>query len=192
MLIASVGQPWDNVYSHVLSKFKRNREADRLTLHAIDRYVQLNCVEVARGESRVILDSERHPLLPGDLYVHPRTKLLQRVPKKSRTKTKKADRTKLHVDGRDYRKVNNVWYEITLEPLLPVGVQYPRVTDVLVEYERKIKAAEIGAHPSQIAGSESLTRWDFLDRYGSFSYAASKRQLGRRELDSIIYPRVTQ
>ena len=199
MIASSIGKPWDDVYSHILSKFKRNREADRLTLQSLSRYVEMNCVERTVGGKKVIYDTEGRSLMGGDIYIHPVTKILSKVPgnrwtrmdgspgywHRSHNPPQDVDHIKI---GRvSYRKVDGVWYEITMKRL-PNDNNTPMVNDVVLFAERKRLARENGEHPNSIM--DNLTRYDYLSKYGSYSYAAAKRQLNKKELRTLIYPKL--
>jgi hypothetical protein len=189
-----VGKPWDKCYSHILTKFKRTREADRVVLDGLEWFVEKNCVESIEGGRKVIRTSQGHRL-HGDYYVHPKTGILLKHDPASERKPKKAqEKVVLRTKDAYYRKIGGVWYQVLLKKLpQPTGGSYsyyPNVHDVVLFAEGKEIARENGVHPNQVR--TTMTREEFYRKYGSYSYAYDKRQLNKKELKTIIQPRIAK
>lgn len=189
-LEAQVGRPWDTVYSEICTRV-RGPMAPQILEHVSD-WVATN-TEMLDGE--VVEHSSWWGLrdVAGyyDLYVHPVSRLLCRVPTTtSRTAVRQAHREREQAkvlavrrdlpDGSQAHCVDRVWYKVRLEPL-PVPEKLEPVRDAagFIIYPVRQYDVLLGC-PLSDAG---WLRRELRSRYGKAGvYGASKRQLSHKEL----------
>lgn len=122
-LNAQVGRPWNDVYSEVCANIKLSNAVQRHILEHLDHMVEVN---VIMGVTKVCALGicGRIQLYGGELYVHPETGLLCKVPgsrypwRKDKKGPTYAELNR-YIDPKDdlkqYHRVNGIWYEVTLE-----------------------------------------------------------------------------
>jgi len=135
-------------------------------------YVAEDVIEVVRNRS---FTNGKGGWLYEPFFVHPRTGLLARNKEYLRWwKGGRALPTPRYVvlDGKNYRKINDVWYEVELRPLPPRGAvvwghmaPYPSVYDVMLRTEPSYDEAR-GEHGADVC-------------------ATNKRQLNGREIKRL-------
>lgn len=178
-LLAQVGRPWDKVFSEICEGIDRRNTVQQHIHQHIDDFIATR-VSIRDGELIDLRDRDRAPKIGGirqQLFVDPRTGLI-RINKKYRdwrnfhsSHAERRKREQAEVDARrrvlDERRLllqlNELWFEVTLAELLGE----PRYDVVL---RREISNVNSEAQKrSLVYGSSEL-------------YAASKRQLSKREL----------
>jgi len=187
---AQVGRPWDTVYSEICARV-RGLMAPQILEYVSDR-VATN-TELLNGEvvERSSWWGVREVAGYYDLYVHPVSRLLCRVPattSRSAARQARRERERAKVlavrrdlpDGSQAHRVKGIWYMVRLEPLprpetlVPVRDEAGVIIYPVREYD-----ALLGCHLSD-AG---WLRRELRERYGKAGvYGASKRQLSHKEL----------
>ena len=164
LLKSKVGQPWDDVYSELCQRLKRDTVTGRhVFLHLWD-FVERD-VEIIDG---VPYQKNNHQSPLGSygwrhkFFVHPDTGLLCRV-KHDRTQNKndsvgEGDRLKID-DYHEYRKLNDLWYLVTFEDIPQTSIV--TVTDAIL----KVPV--------------------YRCRYGINVYAVHKKQCNKKEIKFI-------
>lgn len=156
----NVGRPWDKVYSEVCQRINRN---SAVQLH-VWQHLRL---EVCTDPNVVLGLVHRWswPRHGSRFFVDPRSGLLREIRQRRRQHEASAhphvDRIEID-DEREYRRIEGIWYELTLAPL-PVN---------LPSYDMGLK-------------QEFSTREDFLCFYGREVYAVNKRQLSKKEIRKL-------
>ena len=161
-LRSSIGRPWDKVYSEVCERINRN---SAIQLHILQHLTDGVCTDVVQWPDGELLDS-RGGAIWQELLVHPRTGVLLRNRAYSRS-FRFRDPTPRHTyvtidEWHQYRRIDGIWYEVELRPLPAHRWDF---WDVVLR--RKAP---------QINGSV------FEEMYGKPCYAASKRQLNKKEI----------
>lgn len=116
-----VGRPWDKVYSEICENLDKRSTLQAHVFEHIFQYVN-RYVEI-RDDGIWEKPNDRyrgyHKLNPGDMYVHPKTGILKKIPgnymswwKRSRTQLKK-DPLSFVKDGRAFARCNGIWYELS-------------------------------------------------------------------------------
>ncbi len=188
-LQSQVGRPWDKVYSEICQHIKLDSAVQSHVLDHLWDYVeihtQLSTPDAepdrlsGRGHRRqdarpVVCNSRGEPIgrgWPGGrrlFYVCPKSGLLKQVPPRSRRgswrRLNKAEQTPRIVvsDRLEWRKLNGLWYEITVAPV----AEAPRgARDVLQKVE-----------------IHTLLPGKLHEWYGRHVFALAKRQMNKREV----------
>lgn len=165
LLRSQVGKPWNDTHSKLCRSLDSRTMVGRHVLDHLWDYVERH-VELVDG-----VPCRKHGSYYGSLqltesyrpqyYVHPQTGLLCAVPSKSRKQKPKVSKDILRISSKEeYRRINEVWYRISFEPL-----QGTAARDVLLKVQ--------------------ITPQEALNIYGKCIYAATKKQCGKRELKQI-------
>lgn len=189
-LEAQVGRPWDTVYSEICTRV-RGLMAPQI-LEYVSDWVATD-TEMLNGEvvERSSWWGVREVAGYYDLYVHPVSRLLCRVPKTaSRSAARQAHREREQAkvlavrrdlpDGSQAHRVDGIWYKVRLE-LLPTPEKLVPLHDAagFIVYPVREYDVLLGCHLSD-AG---WLRQELRSRYGKAGvYGASKRQLSHKEL----------
>jgi hypothetical protein len=179
-----VGRDWDEVWSEICDGLSvRNATTAHVRDHA-DRYVEKNCFINNDGK---VCDS-RGITLNSDwgwkqFYVNPRDNTLQVAPdyRTYRKNRKKKD----WVAGKDENHrcylFDGIWYEVELKPFSEYQKTMisgdNRVYDIVIASQWKARNKNDGYYGS--------TEKDLIQFYKKAVYAASKRQLGKREIHKL-------
>jgi hypothetical protein len=178
MIAKNVGRPWDDVYSDLLKKFKRNRYADRLTLQSIDYHVEKDCTEVKPG---VFRDSRGHSLVGVRFYINPKTKILcENKSYRNYGKPKKDAPNYIRTKGHHYHKIDGVWYEVSWQK--SNSMDAPSIGDVVLE--ESYKNADDGVCFLELRKYSTNN----YRRKLTYCYLHSKRQLNKKEIKRLITP----
>lgn len=112
-LISNVGRPWDKVYSEIRERLNPNSTPQIHIMNHLWQMVERNVKIDADGVMRVNGRYGRYEVSPGDMYVHPRTGILCRVPeRRSPWKGKRKTNPDIKVIGpeQELHKINGVWF----------------------------------------------------------------------------------
>ncbi len=181
-----VGRDWDEVWSEICDGLSiRNATTAHVRDHA-EQYVEKNCTI---GKDGKVCDSRGMTINSGwrwrQWYVDPRDNKLSIAPDERYRYPK---RLPDWVEGKDedhrYYLLHGIWYEVELKPfpLLVISrfygdnAYYNRVHDLVIAAKWK------SPKNKKYTGS---TKDDCKSRYGRFVYAASKRQLGKKEIRQL-------
>lgn len=164
-LRSKVGQPWNIVYSELCQRIETKTLCGQHLMFHLWGFVERN-VEIIDGVPypKISPAYRQQPLAywRDEFYVHPDTGILCFLKKIPKELPKKRDDVVVIDSCHQYRKLNNLWYFITLQKI-PL---WEDVTDVVLKVTIK---------PS-IAKSE----------YGREVYAVSKRQCNKKEIKWIM------
>lgn len=169
-LRSKVGQRWDAVYKELCQQIEMRTLIGQHLMFHVWQYVERN-VELIDGvpyPKKRHLYSENHPIgyWRDELYVHPDTGILclaKKTPKKDVKKHRKQQDDVVAIGPyHQYRKIDDVWYLVTLKDIPEMG----KPTDIL-----------------QKKGIES---WMGKQLYGREVYAISKQQCSKKEIKFIL------
>lgn len=170
-LYSKVGQPWDDVYNELCQRLETRTLAGQHILFHVWGFVErdvvlidgMPCYKICRSYSTTYSYYRGHqPVYPGKLYVHPETGILYLVKKAPKEPPKKPDDV-VSVDSyHQYRKLNEVWYLVTLKDIPPIE----KPTDIILKVP-----------------IDHYTGWR---EYGRQVYAVSKKQCGKKEIKFIM------
>ncbi|GEM_PF-862854 len=169
-LYSKIGQPWDAVYKELCQQIEtKTLIGQHLLVHVwqfLERDVEL-IDEVPYNKKRYSY-SERRQLgyWRDQLYVHPDTGIVclaKRKPNKDiKKRHNKRDDLVVIDPYHQYRKLDDLWYLVTLQDIPPMG----KPTDVVLKTSIQTGIA-----------------WQ---EYGREVYAVSKQQCGKKEIKFIM------
>lgn len=165
LLSSKVGQPWDDIYSELSQRLDRSTVTGQHVIDHLWDYVERNVVVIDGIPCRKTNSSYKRNQLAywrDDFYVHPDTGILCIVKKAPKITPKRRDDLIVIDSYHHYRKLNELWYLITLQDL-PFMED---VTDVVLKITLKPEMAWI--------------------EYGRKVYAVSKRQCNKKEIKFIL------
>ncbi len=192
-LRTQVGRDWDEVWSEICEGLSvRNATTAHVRDHA-DQYVEKDCI-IIDGK---VCDSRGMEINSGyrwkQFYVDPRNNTLQVAPdyRRWRGSRKKKEWVPGKDDDHRYYLLKGVWYEVEFKPFPGTRVldrwdarrwhgagvvNYHRVHDLVIAatWERDDGKKYTGS-----------SEQDCKSRYGRYVYAATKRQLGKREIHKL-------
>lgn len=161
-LRSRVGRRWDDVYSEICEHIRIDSAVQSHIRDHVDRDVEKNVVMIGR----VPCDPLTGHKIYRELYVC--DGVLRFYPYKKR----KAETVKpLEIDGKQYHRVNDVWFEVELAPLPPRVKVNSRWTGDIVTGDvlfRKPVAQSVCAR-----------------QYGKKVYAVKKRSLNGKEIKRL-------
>jgi len=170
---AQVGRPWAAVYAEICAHIKVSSTIQRHVLQHLEEMVIREVVMVgkqptARSTGRPIHASRWRACV----YVCPVSGLLRRTPERPRAvSVPTPDRLELR-DGDQLQRIRGVWYHVGLLPIPTLPGDRKRAFDVVLGVNLE---------------DWWILRPQLLARYGRDDvYAASKRQIGRRELARLL------
>lgn len=173
-LVRRVGRKWDDVYAEICATIRPDSAVQK---HVLDHLRDMVYTRVVERDGTLYEHGSRGVrALPemyrrwAPVYVCPDTGVLKKVPTTPRVRPP-VERDVVPIDaGGQYRRIDGVWYHITLSPV-PESLYLQDVYDVVLG--RGLR--EIGP---------DWTRWARLkEQYGRGDrYASAKRQIGKREL----------
>lgn len=134
-----VGRPWDKVYSELCQNLDKRNVSQVHVFSHVFQFVGVNVRRCTDGiyrekdQIRSRLDEkgryEEYGYSTPELYVHPRTGLLR----KNKTEGKRARKARLErekkydqlkfPDGREWRKIDGIWYDYRLIPFDPTDLR---------------------------------------------------------------------
>lgn len=174
-LLRRVGKKWDDVYAEICANIRPDSAVQKHVLDHVRDMVYTHVVEAdgtlyehGRWGVRALPEYWRRW---APVYVCPRTGVLKRVPVTPKvTPPQERDVVPIDADGQ-YRRIDGVWYHITLSPV-PEAIRYDDKTwdVVLGRYLR-----DLG--PLYTREARLREQYGRRDRY-----ASAKRQIGKREL----------
>jgi hypothetical protein len=183
-LKANVGRPWDKIYSEVR---KVLRPTGMSAIHAIGHLYQM--VALARdiyiGEDKKVYpkasslwrryDKGKEMPIHEDYYVDPNDGILKKT-KHDRYRRQKKEPLFIKTDKENvvYKKLDGLWYAVTLSPLVRCNVP---TLHYLNPYDCCFKMVMV------IDANRGQRR--LIEEYGKLSYAKSKQQLGKREIKRL-------
>jgi hypothetical protein len=159
-----VGRPWDKVFSEICQNLRVDSAVQSHVRDHLEDFVETCVIEIGG----VLCSGKRpvgHPLKRGfwkEFYVCPRSGLLRAI-RSRRVAQKAAPVERIKVDrSREYRLMNGIWYEVALRPI---------TYDEFGERDIVLRA-EVGP----------LFEREAMRTYGAKVFAASRRQLNKREI----------
>lgn len=193
-----VGRPWDDVYSEICQNFNKNSTTQLHIIDHIFQYVEIH-VRMIDGEPYDSAGVYRINRYRGgeQFYVHPETGLLCQC-KQIKFNTKKTKKKKLtEVDGRSFKKIDGIWYELTLVPYPPAPTEcslYPEYKiggmTFFHPYRLYVQDAVLGHITIQYTKSWYSKVSDYSMSpaekfYGKKVYCTAKRQINGREIRKL-------
>lgn len=201
-LDSAIGRPWDEVYSEIRSCLSPK---SAVQMHVIDHLKQFVVTSTAvengiigyyggywpRGFIPLEDDGTKNKHFRSEqFYVHPDTKLLCVSRRKKYRWDRKPANEWIYIDNTSqFRKVDDVWYMITLGDLK----DWWRVRDleryILYPYQARgndlpYEAINFGRDSWGI--DKKLTEWERKREFGQeYLYSIEKRQCGKRELKLV-------
>lgn len=165
-LRSKVGQRWDDIYSALCQRLDTHTVTGQHVLDHVWDYVERNVVLIDGVPYRKC-NRRRYGQNPlgywrDEFYVHPDTGILCIAKKAPKAPPEKRDDLVVIDSYHQYRKLNDVWYLITLQEFPPMH----DVTDVVLKV--------------------TLKPWTARGEYGREVYAVSKRQCGKKEIKFIM------
>jgi hypothetical protein len=165
-LRSKVGQPWNQVYSELSCHLDKSTLSGQHILSHLWQYVERD-VEIIDGvpfrKARPFRRMQLGNWRDDEFYIHPETGLLCLAEHVPQPKPKRQRDDLVVLDAyHHYRKLNEVWYVITLADIPSIDCQF---VDVLLK--------------------ESFTRQTAYCEYGKYVYAVSKRQCNKKEVRTI-------
>ncbi len=170
-LYSKVGQPWDDVYNELCQRLETRTLSGQHILFHVWGFVERNvvlidgipCYKTCRHYSTTYSCYKGYqPVYPGKLYIHPETGILYLVQKAPKEPPKKRDDV-VSVDSyHQYRKLDDVWYLVTLKDISSIE----KPTDIILK--------------------TFIDRYTGWREYGREVYAVSKRQCGKKEIKFIM------
>lgn len=184
-LHSQVGNNWDDVWSEICEGLSvRNATTAHVRDHA-DGYVEKNCQISPDGK---ICDSRGLLINSGwrgwsQFYVDPRDNTLQVSPdyRKSRYKKPKRDWVKGKDENHRYYLLKGIWYEIGFKPY----PSYRPLWSALRFNPHRVYDMVIAATWDKEKPYEGSSEEVCKTRYRKSVYAATKRQLGKREIRKL-------
>lgn len=174
-LLRRVGRNWDAVYSEICATIRPDSAVQKHVLDHLHRMVYTRVVKrdgalFEHGDRGVRALPERYSRW-SPVYVCPDTGVLKKVPRLPKIAAPaQTDVVKIDARGQ-YRRIDGIWYHVTLTPV-PEGIGiYDRSFDVVLgRYLRDL-------------GSPWSCEARLREQYGyGDRYASAKRQIGKREL----------
>jgi hypothetical protein len=162
-LRSRLGQPWDNVYSEICERINRD---SAVQLHIWQHLMW----EVARDPLQI--EKLRRRISFGwraSFYVDPKSRRLCEMQLQSR-RHQVPDPFLVEREGRSFKRINGIWYEVELEPL---DASANRVWDAVVSRMDR--------------GQPHLVEASVLkSTYGRPVHAIRKRQLNKKEIQRLV------
>lgn len=163
LLRSKVGQRWDDIYSELCQRLDRTTVTGQHVLDHLWDYVERHVVLIDGVPYRKISSAySQLAYWRNEFYVHPDTGILCLVEKAAKEPPKKRDDLVVIDSYHQYRKLNNLWYLITLQEF-PL---WQDVTDVVLK--------------------TIVKPWHGKCEYGMEVYAVKKRQCNKKELKWIM------
>ncbi|MBN2452462.1 MAG: hypothetical protein JXR77_18900 [Lentisphaeria bacterium] len=187
-LDARVGKPWDAAYAEIRSRLDA-RSRKRCTFDGwLWLLVDTECTIGADGS---LLNRWGSPVgaQRSVLYVHPRTRILERAPDPRRARSESGGRRNaaiLEAAGRHYRRHEGLWYRVEMREWDGNWATLPAETP----------RDAFGVFLGGTWGRPSSLRSDLAAKYGlspqgNLWYCVSKRSAGRKEIARVKACRVT-
>lgn len=164
-LRSKVGQPWDIVYSELCQCIETKTLCGQHLLSHVWGFVEPNVVLIDGVPYPKINPAYRQQPLAywrDEFYVHPDTGILCFLKKIPKELPKKRDDLVVIDSYHQYRKLNGLWYLITLQDFPPLQ----DITDIVLK--------------------TTLKPWQGKCEYGREVYAINKRQCNKKELRLIM------
>jgi hypothetical protein len=199
-LISRVGRPWNDVYSEICENIKPDSTVQIHILGHVDQFVEKNCWFNDEGDLTTAGRWGYHSILrAGDMYVHPTTGILERLPETTRyrfrhigyrravAKLRSIFGNHWHKWGeaveeaknhhrvgfeQELHKINGIWYWSVYEDVPPP------FTDIWID-------AQANLHEKIVrrSGTDFLTGVHYYEgRFRSYKRQANRRDLRRNGL----------
>ncbi|MFB8790188.1 MAG: hypothetical protein U7123_15355 [Potamolinea sp.] len=165
LLRSKVGQRWDDIYSELCQRLDSSTVTGQHVLDHLWDYVERHVVLIDGVPYRKISSAYKQKPLAywrNEFYIHPDTGILCLVEKAAKEPPKKRDDLVVIDSYHQYRKLNGLWYLITLQEF-PL---WQDVTDVVLK--------------------TTVKPWHGQCEYGREVYAVKKRQCNKKELKWIM------
>jgi hypothetical protein len=178
----NVGRPWDAVRAEICAHLAVRSAVQKHVLDHVKEMVETNAVMIDGRPHHPIADGPRRdryrPIRAyrgWKFYVCPKTGLLRLPPLGSRRKKDPPPNPDVRPLGemREARRINGVWYDVTLAKVPDNAAAYRSSFDVLL----KAALNEPGLYGWNGALQETYGRAD--------RYAVAKRQLSKREIRAL-------
>jgi hypothetical protein len=164
-LHSKVGQPWDSIYNELCQRIETRTLSGQHILFHVWGFVERNVllidgVPYRKGNQKY--GQGQLGYWRDEFYLHPDTGILCLAQKAPKVTPKKRDDLVVIDSYHHYRKLNELWYLITLQDLSPMQ----EATDVVLKVSLKPGRAR--------------------SEYGREVYAVSKRQCNKKEIKFIM------
>lgn len=201
-LDSAVGRLWDDVYSEVREHLNPNSAVQKHVIDHLKQYVITSTCVVdgivgyyapyyPRGWVPLEGNATQKGFRAEEFYVHPVTKLLCVSQRKRYRWSRKPINEWIYIDDRSqFRKVDDVWYRITLGHLhdwwREKGLAEKYLTTPYQARGNDLPYEAINFGNDSWGLDKKLTEWERKREFGSeYLYSIEKRQCGKRELKLI-------
>lgn len=162
----NAGRPWDKVYSEIRAQVHPRKQVELHILDHVEGFVERAVVMVGKVPHRRTAWYDGSTELWAPFYVHPVHGLLLKNRHRRRRSRHTTNPGFLKMDdSRQLRILDELWFEVKLEPIPP---------DQVCDGRCLLRDA--------LTGRRGNTMRELSERYGGNLYAARKRQLGKREI----------
>jgi hypothetical protein len=167
-LRGKIGQRWDDIYSEICQRINRDSAVQMHIWQHLMWEVQRDPVKIQEA-----IDRGRGGRFGwGWMYVDPASGRLRELPtlrKADYQKRQEKPRFLIERNGRYYKRVQGIWYEVELKT---VAWPYLPGWDAILSRRH---------NPSRMIDLRELK-----EKYGPEAYAASKRQLNKKEIRRLV------
>jgi hypothetical protein len=164
-----VGRPWNLVFAEICVHIRQDSVVQSHVRDHIPDIVEIAAIEIDGVACHGVGYRLGRPLVAShwmELYVCPRTGLLKKIKRHRATPRPAEPVERVPIDAtREYRRVDGIWYELTLRPITP---------ETLNERDVYLRMPV-----------RELTAYKAVHTYGARVYAASRLQLNSREIKRL-------
>jgi hypothetical protein len=187
-LYSNLGKHWDKVYAEIRSQISPNNAVQMHIMQHLWHYVE---IDVKSWPDGAFTTSDGKPL-NSPLFVHPKTGRLMETRQRDlwsfrrRRVQVELPAKYVNIDGRRFRELDGIWYEVDLLAASPPPrARHPETLKISAPVDPRT------TRPSPMVYDVVLRDWPTLEQLsdahgwgecGGYVYAASKRQLGSREI----------
>jgi hypothetical protein len=186
-LYSNVGKHWDKVYAEIRAQISPSNTVQMHIMQHLWHYVEINVKSWPDGAFTTTAGKP----LNSPRFVHPKTRRLMETRERDlwRFSRRRVEGTKpkhVTIDGRHFLELDGIWYEIELRAALPPPrARHPETLRISGPVDPRT------TRPQPMVYDVVLRDWPTLEQLheahgwgecGGYVYAASKRQLGSREI----------
>lgn len=152
-LISRVGRKWDDVYSEIRQRLNPNSTVQVHILSHVYQFVERYAQFDKDGElSSIGRYGYSRGLSSGEMYVHPTTGILCRIPETKGwwKRNKKVEDNKKKIGDKEVQRIDGIWYWInTVEELVPLTNQSGEIVGNAAQFrveKRQINKQDLRRH----------------------------------------------
>lgn len=212
--LSVVGRPWAKVYSEISRVLSiRAKATFKVKAHARDHLWQYLVppwkVIVQDGKSYrrlslINLDPDKRPGVPiydDEAYADPNDGIIKRGTFKRKRYRPKNTKITVVKDGRHFKVIKGVWYEIRMEDVPEKAWEFiPSHTEILshgatIFYRGQLRLKRNFLYDMFLgdlffqSGQQAMLKWRLKRTYGVEKYAVAKRQLNSKEIRRLGLPK---